>query len=375
MHTVARVADHEVAVSPAPVAMVWSEPGTPHEPIAVPGVCLADGELLVEVEFATICGSDVHTASGHRPAPAPLVLGHEQVGRVVAAGGGHVLAVDGEPVILGDRIVWTVTTNCGSCDRCLGGVPQKCRTVAKYGHERLERGWELSGGFATHVQLRAGTGIVRVPARIAAEVAAPAACATATAVAALDAASRIPLDGAVVLVGGAGMIGLASTAMATAAGADVAVVDPDPRRRALARSFGAEWVLDPAAGHPGDQLRALGAIPPLVAIEASGAAASVRAAIESVDVSGVAVLVGSVSPGPAVEIDPERIVRNLITITGVHNYAPRHLQAAIDYLAGVGAAPPFEALVGATFPLADLDAALACAASGEHVRVGVDPRR
>ena len=76
----------------------------------------------------------------------PVVLGHEQVGRVVAMSPlrrprdahGHRLAV-------GDRVVWAA------------GVAGH-----RYGHDRVERGWELSGGCATHVQVLARTPIVRV---------------------------------------------------------------------------------------------------------------------------------------------------------------------------------------------------------------------
>jgi len=87
MHTVQRVGARDVIVRPSPVAMVWNEAGRPHEALAVPGVRLSPGEALVEVELATICGSDVRTVHGGRPAPVPLVLGHEQVGRVIAGHG------------------------------------------------------------------------------------------------------------------------------------------------------------------------------------------------------------------------------------------------------------------------------------------------
>lgn len=380
----ARAAAGAVLVTPSPTAMVWHEPGRAHEAIAVPGVELRPGEVLVEVELATVCGSDVHTVQGHRRTPAPTVLGHEQLGRVVALGRGGASTVDGNPLSLGDRVVWTVTASCGACERCRRGLPQKCLELRKYGHERLERGWELSGGFASHVHLLRGTGIVRVPDHLAAELAAPASCSTATAVAALDAASArlgdaiargsSALDGTTVLVGGAGMIGLAVTALATGAGADVVVVDPDPARRATARRFGAEAALDPADGALPAQLAERGLVAPTVAIEASGAASSVRALIEASEVGGTVVLVGSVSPGPAIDVDPEQVVRRLLTITGVHNYAPQHLQRAIDFLADDPGAFAYDHLVGARFPLAELDRALEAAATGAHVRVAVDPQ-
>lgn len=382
MHTVVRVAGPDLILRPAPVAMVWNEPGRPHDALAAPGVRLSHGEALVEVELATICGSDVNTVRGERPATAPLVLGHEQVGRIVAVGEGAV-RFDGSKLELGDRVVWSVTVSCGECDRCRRGLPQKCRTLAKYGHERVHRGWELSGSFATHVQLRAGTAIVRVTEQLPALVAAPSSCATATAVAALDAASaRVRLDGAAVLVTGAGMIGLSVAALAIEAGAEVIVSEPDASRRAFARRLGA-IVVDPGArGSSPERLEAALAalasrgIPEvLIAVEASGSASAVQTVVRSVGVGGVVVLVGTVTPGAEVSLDPESIVRRLVTLTGVHNYTGDQLVRAVAFLERSWRGLPLDELIGTTHVLADLDVALAEAATGEHVRVGVAPGR
>jgi putative phosphonate catabolism associated alcohol dehydrogenase len=382
MHTVQRVGDLDVIVKPSPVAMVWNEPGRPHDALAAPGVRLSPGDALVEVELATICGSDQRVARGERSAPTPLVLGHEAVGRVIAVGHGA-LRADGVPLELGDRVVWSATVSCGECDRCQRGVPQGCRSLSRYGHERVHRGWELSGAFATHVQLRDGTAIVRVPEDVPSRVLAPAACATATAVAALDAASaRVDLDGALVLVTGGGMVGLTVAALAAEAGAQVIVSEPDAARRALARRFGAVPV-DPAARTPSPErldttlaaFERRGFPEVLVAIETSGAAAAVRTVASVVGVGGVAVLVGSVPPGSEVCLEPESLVRRLVTIAAVHDATGDQLRRAVAFLERSWRLVPFDELVGATHPLAELDAALAEAATGAHVRVGVAPGR
>jgi putative phosphonate catabolism associated alcohol dehydrogenase len=367
----------ELRLDPSPTAMVFTEPGRPHDAVAVPSVRLAPGDLLVEVELATICGSDVHTTRGDRGAPAPLVLGHEQVGRVVAAGEGAV-AVDGAPLVPGQRVVWSLTVSCGLCSTCRRGLPQKCETVLKYGHERLVTGWELSGGFATHVHVRAGTAVVPVADDLDAALLAPVSCGTATAWAALDSASLVTdLAGAVVLVLGAGLIGLTAAAMATDAGARVVVVDPDASRRALAARFGAVATASPTAPPASDDgvehaLRAAGGAP-RVAVEASGSSHAVASALASLDTGGVAVLVGSVFPAPAVPFDAESAVRRLVTIRGVHNYAPRHLVAAARFVEERHAAWPLAELVGEVVALADLDAGITVAAAGGSVRVGVRP--
>jgi putative phosphonate catabolism associated alcohol dehydrogenase len=366
-----------ISIDPAPTAMVWLEPGRDHEAVAVPTVDLAPGDALVEIELATICGSDVHTTQGHRSASAPLVLGHEQVGRVVAVGDGT-LASTGELLRVGERVVWSLTVACGQCGTCARGLPQKCVAVLKYGHERLTRGWELSGGFASHAHVRAGTTIVPVSGTLPASVLAPVSCGTATAAAALDAASAItPLDGALVLVYGAGLIGLTVCAMATDRGARVIVVDPDERRRLVAARFGAACTADPtAAASAPDSLAGVLAqtgAAPLVAIEASGSPRAVASAIETLGVGGVAVLVGSVSPSEPVPLNPESIVRGLISIRGVHNYAPRHLEEAVRFVESRHGTYPLDELVGETVTLRDLDDGIAAAATGRAVRIGVAP--
>lgn len=270
-----------------------------------------------------------------------------------------------------------MAVSCGDCDRCTGGLPQKCRYLRKYGHERIGAHWELNGGFATHVHVLAGTAIVPVGERIPARVAAPAACGAATAWAALRRAAReVAVPGAVVLVTGAGLVGLSATAIAADRGAKVIVSDPDKKRRRLARRFGAAVTIDPRdAGALDTALLGLGAAEVGIAIEASGDGSAVATAVGAVGVGGVAVLVGSVSPGPAVPMDAEAVVRGLVTIAGVHNYTGDDLRETVEYLRGAWGRRPFEDLVDPVLSLADADEALALAGPGGGLRVGIDPRR
>ncbi|MGO2520621.1 MAG: alcohol dehydrogenase catalytic domain-containing protein [Microbacterium sp.] len=350
----------DVKLRPAAIAKVWLGVGQAHETVAVPGVGLAAGDVLVAIELSTVCGSDVHTVQGHRSAPTPLVLGHESVGRVIAvASGAH--TVEGTELRIGDRVVWSVTVSCGTCDRCAAGLTQKCRSLAKYGHERIGARWELTGGFATHAHLRAGTAIVRVPEMLPASVLAPASCATATAWAAVArGAGGRTLDGVRVLVYGAGLVGLSAVAIALDEGAEVTVVDPSASRRAFAGRFGASAVaaFDGSAD---------------LVIEASGHA--VAAAIAAADIGGTVVLVGSVFPADPVPVDAESIVRRLVTVTGVHNYTGAELASAVAFLAGRGRGYPFAEVVSDVHPLDEVDAALAAAsAPGAPLRVALNPR-
>lgn len=306
----------------------------------------ADGEQLVRIRLATVCGSDRHTVSGRRSSPCPGVLGHEAVGELVDTG---------------QRVVWGVAVTCGSCDRCRAGRTAKCRSVRKFGHEALASGWPLSGGYADHVLLPAGTTIVTVPDSLPDAVAAPAACATATVMAVLEAAGD--LAGRRVLVVGAGMLGLTAAAGASARGAaSVLVTDVDPQRLATARGFGATGTL--LAGESVPEVD--------VVLELAGSADAAAAGLASLDVGGRLVLAGSVSPGQAIAVDPEQVVRRWLSVVGVHNYEPRHLQEAIDFLSATQQRWPWGDLVAEPRALADLPGLLT-APAGAHPREAVVP--
>ncbi|MBX3094894.1 MAG: alcohol dehydrogenase catalytic domain-containing protein, partial [Cryobacterium sp.] len=302
----------ELRLEPPAEALVFMGADRPLERIAVTEVLLREGEALVAVELATVCGSDVHTAVGHRRAPAPLVLGHEQVGRIVAFGpGARARAIDGSALSVGDRVVWGVALDCGKCRLCRRGHRNKCERIAKFGHERLRRGWELSGGLATHVHLPARTSIVRVGDDLPAAVLAPASCATATVAAALDAAETLrPLADEIVVVSGCGMLGLTAIAMASRACARVIGVDPDPTRRALAGRFGARAVAEPGVAairtavdrvaRRNERVDGFG-----VALELSGANDAITDILAAAGIGATIVLAGSVFTAPPVPLSAE----------------------------------------------------------------------
>ncbi len=357
-------------------ALVFRGQGQPFEHIAVPAVSLREGELLVEVELATICGSDLHTIDGARHAYTPLVLGHEQVGRIVALGQGRAQrSVDGVKLAVGQRVVWGVAVDCGTCRYCTLGIPQKCLKLRKYGHEGMQRGWELGGGFASHVHLLARTPVVVVDEEIPSEVLAPASCATATVMAALAAADDVrTITGGVVAVSGCGMLGLTAVAVAVARGAIVVASDPDPARRAEALAFGARAVGDGTA----DGWRAAfekvpgGRYGYAIGLELSGAPRAVQVLLGLGDIGAVLVLVGSVFPAATVALDPERVVRRMLTLRGVHNYAPEHLVEAVRFLEGADSTA-FAALIGSVHALDDIDAAVEAARARTSARTGLVP--
>lgn len=301
-------------------ALVWT--GDEHfELVACPFPRLANGETLIRLTTATICGSDRHTVSGRRSQPCPSVLGHEGVGVVQET--------TNPSLAEGQRVIFSVTAPCRECDRCCAGRTAKCRHVMKTGHEPFNGEWPLSGTYATHMILRAHQPVAVVPPELGDVPASIASCAGATVMAALDAArtSAAPLNGKRVLVVGLGMLGLIAVEAAVDAGAEVTATDPNFERRELAAQLGA-CVSDSADNS---------AITDLtenfdIAMEFSGSPHGVSTCVKSLDIGGVAVLAGSVADSPDIDVDPEWIVRGWRTITGIHNYEARHLNQAIDFL-------------------------------------------
>ena len=100
------------------------------EPVPIPHP--GPQEAVVTVECCTLCGSDLHTVSGRRSAATPLILGHEILGRIVSVGPG-LRDHRGRPLQIGDRVTWSICVSCGECFFCRAGIPQKCKSLLKYG--------------------------------------------------------------------------------------------------------------------------------------------------------------------------------------------------------------------------------------------------
>lgn len=335
---------------------------------------------------SALCTSDLHTHAGRRSTPTPTVLGHETVGTIDAFGP-EAPTQDflGQPLRLGDRVSWSVAASCGACYFCTNGLPQKCAELFKYGHRAIDRESLFVGGLADVVMLVPGTSVFRVPEGLPDEIAACANCATATAAAVLRTAAEVfapgttaceplgALRGKTILILGGGPLGLTACAMAQAAGAsEILLSDPDPAGRERARSFGAGHVYSAdeveLARGVADRTGGRGAD---IVLELAGVASSVQASLLHGRIGAAVILAGTVLPTPSVPLDPERVVRRMLTIRGVHNYAPGDLGEALVFLAGPGRSYPFASLIGRTFGLDEVDLAFAHAHAHRGQRVMV----
>ena len=339
--------------------MTFHGPGLPHKRETLDRMIpLNSGETQVALSLATICGSDLHTHEGRRTGPVPCVLGHEGVGVVSAIGPG------GDPNLLGRRVTWTLADSCGTCPACRDwSLPQKCRSLFKYGHAALDEGLGLNGCFASHIVLRPGTTIVPLPDAIPDEAAAPANCALATMVAVIG---KIPADVESVLIQGAGLLGIYGTLLLRQRGVQhIHITDPNDDRLSLAAEFGAEPSGPSPEWLPSDSVDAV--------IEVAGTPGVIPEAIRILRPGGVYVLAGMVHPQSEFSLLGETLIKKCLTIVGVHNYAPGHLVRAVELLADLGRDLPKDRLVSPPLPLNLLEDAFALAKTRRWCRVAVQP--
>ena len=335
------------------------------------------GAILARVTCCTICGSDVLAWQGRKRAPVPMILGHEIVGEIVEMGEGVAFDSGNRPLKKGDRITWTIMSNCGKCYYCREkGLMMKCRDLKKYGHDSCADSPHFVGGFAEYCYIYPGTCVIRVPEHLSDEEAAPANCALATVVAGWEAAGLKPFEN--VLIQGAGALGFYAAALARHYGCKrIVVTDVLDHRLEAVKSFGATDVLNPKGMNDDEIVRAVQQLTDGfgvdVAMEVAGAPAVVPVGLKCLRIGGRYVEHGATFPGATVSYDFSDIVFRCLTLRGVHNYDTRHLQWGVDFLAQAHTLFPFKKLVTHRFSLNEINQALKTAQSGQAIRVAVIP--
>jgi alcohol dehydrogenase len=295
-----------------------ARPFTDSRPISVGELELEEpsaGELLVQIEAAGVCHSDLSVVDGNRPRPVPMLLGHEAAGRVVARGK---RVTD---IAVGDRVVMTFLPRCGRCAACATGgrLPCEVGTEANTagtlvgGQRRLSRdGHPVShhlgvSAFATHAVVNR-TSVVRVDDDVPPDVAALLGCAVLTGGGAVLNAGKPELGEAVLIVG-LGGVGMAALLTAIAEGHPVVGVDALPAKLEEALALGASEVFTPA------ELVESG-VTASVVIEAAGNPRAFETAVAATSAGGTTVTVGLPAPGALASISPLALVAGSRSIVG-----------------------------------------------------------
>jgi alcohol dehydrogenase (NADP+) len=191
-------------------------------------------DVLIEIKFAGICHSDIHTVRGDwGPQQYPLVPGHEIAGIVTEVGS----AVTKHAV--GDRVgVGCMVNSCRECANCLKGEEQYCLNsmVGTYGAVDRD-GTITQGGYSSHVVVTEDF-VVRIPEGIDLDVAAPLLCAGITTYSPLRHWGAGP--GKKVAVVGLGGLGHMAVKLAHAMGADVTVLSQSLKKQEDGLRLGAD---------------------------------------------------------------------------------------------------------------------------------------
>ena len=313
------------------------------------------GAILIKTKMTTICGSDVHSWLGDRPAPVPSVMGHEIVGEIVRSGEGVGRDSAGKPLSIGDRIVFDYIWSCGVCYYCKEKqLPMKCLKLYKYGHVESDLAPYFHGGCGEYVYIKPGTATFKVPEDMADEEAAPLMCAAATIVGNLD---RVGLEFQdKVVVFGAGMVGLNAVAMSKGWGAGkVIAIDTVDARLEAARKFGANVVINAKEADDGELIKEVkeltGGFGPDLVLECTGSPETISLGVKMLRIGGRLANIGCIYPGHKVTIDASDVVLKILTIIGLHNYEAKHLGWALDYVYTTRNKYPWKGMVSPFFPL------------------------
>jgi len=326
-----------------------------------------EGEILVKIEAASLCRSDLSVVNGARVWPLPMVLGHEAAGTVAALG------KDVSELGEGDRVVLVYLPQCGECERCRAGEPWLCAA----GAEANQRGELLTGGtrlthqgepihhhmglaaFAEYA-LVAAKSAVKAPATLPATDLCVFGCAVLCgAGTAINTAGVGPGD--TVAVVGLGAVGLSAVMGAKAAGAaSVLAIDRLESKLELAKRIGADEVA--LADEVGD--RGMDH-----AIEASGTLEGFELAAAMVRRGGTVTSLGLPGPGVSYPLILPGLVAGGLTVKGSYLGScdvRRDMPTFIDwYRAGrLGVAN----LVSHRLGLEDLNVALDRLAEGKALR-------
>lgn len=332
------------------------------------------GEVLVRIEAAGVCHSDLSVVNGQRPRPTPMLLGHEAAGRVVECGEGV------DDLSTGQQVVLVFVPSCGRCEGCASNGRMPCRpgSAANGIGELLRGGSRLSrdgakvghhlgvSAFASHAVVDRGS-IVPLAEELPPSVAALLGCAALTGGGAVVNAARVTPDDSVAVVG-LGGVGLAAVLAAVAAGArEVVAIDMLPEKRERAIALGASRGLSP------DEARAKGLRADAV-IEAAGAVPAFETAFAATAPGGRMVSVGLAAPGRMAQVSPLDLVAEARTVIGSYlgsSVPARDVPMYADWWRA--GRFPIERLVSAELPLEEINEAMDALESGAALRQIIVP--
>jgi 2-desacetyl-2-hydroxyethyl bacteriochlorophyllide A dehydrogenase len=297
-------------------AVQLTQVGKPLEEAEVDLPEIAASDILIRVAACGICHSDERYRAGISQIDRlPVTLGHEVAGWVEKAG------ADIKHVTNGDRVCVHYLAHCGSCEFCVRGLEQFCRSGEMIGKHR-------DGGYAEFIKVP-GRNAFLLPDEIPFEIGAIMMCSSATALHALNKARLKP--GESVAIFGFGGLGFSALQLARAFDCDqIYVIEINPTKLASIENLGAVAV-DANKGDPVEQIiDATNGKGVDVSLELIGSAKTMRQAVQSLGVLGRAALVGltaeSMSLSPYTEL-----INKEVEVIGVSDHLAAELPTLIEF--------------------------------------------
>lgn len=326
-------------------------------------------EVLVRIEAAGICHSDLSVVDGNRRRPMPMLLGHEAAGRVAELGAN---VTDLE---IGQRVVMAFLPRCGECANCStdGRLPCIPGSAANNDGTLLDGGMRLHdtdgevyhhlgvSGFASHAVINRRS-MVPVDDDVPPEIAAVLGCAVLTGGGAVLNAGH-PQEGDTVVVVGLGGVGMAALITAVSLGlGDVIGIDAVPEKLVRATELGASAVYTPQEAMEAN-------VKAPVVIEAAGHPRAFETAITLTAVGGTTVTVGLPAPTAESTIKPLGLTAEARSIVGSYlgSAVPARDIPKYAQLWREGKLP-VEALISSTIGLDRINEAMDELADGRAIR-------
>jgi threonine dehydrogenase-like Zn-dependent dehydrogenase len=283
------------------------------------------------------------------------------VGSILTLGYGADRDSVGNPLRVGDRVIYTHTA-CGSCFFCTTArKPTLCMNRRAYMYENMEQEPYLLGGFSEYGYVLPQAGRLKVPDNISNELASLSSCALRSVMNAMSQLGEIdPTE--TVVIQGAGPLGLLATANAKVRGARKVIVIGAPQARLdLAREFGADLCISVENTTPEERLE-------LVKSHTSGRGADIVLEFTGVPAAFVEglhlarrgaryLIVGQLGEGKA-EFQPSLIVKKNITIIGSFSGDARSYSLALDFMSRHVDDFPFEKMITGRYKLDEVNIAL-----------------
>ena len=299
---------------------------------------LGEGEILIKVEVAGVCGSDVHMWEGRDPRiRLPLILGHEGAGEIMEMRG-EKRDVYGHPLQAGDKVLWSRGVTCGHCYFCKVKMePSLCPHRWVHGiHTSCAEPPYLTGNYAEVLLLDQRTDFFKIEKSKDLATLVPASCSGATAAHAFDLSRMEPGDS--VLVQGVGPLGIFTVAFARSFGASqIIVIGGTEERLKVCQVFGATMILNRNRLSVEERKQAVREATHGrgvdVAFEMAGEPEALQECISSVRTGGACISAGFGEPHGKIELDCfHEIGRKNLRLQGVWVSEVRHTHMALQLI-------------------------------------------